>query len=184
MVSGKSFTSIQSWRCQESRHDRREPLRRLERHAAAIVQLPAAEKMIEAQSAHAEPIPLPQSSWRHIDVRHSDPAQAAGRVRKGIQHGGIVAPVRAPLHQDAARKADGIQHAQIFGERSIRRRITAVVGISKPVGWTEHVGVRVARPWRRRDFRARDLTRRQAGRSDRHHSALIPAAWMIGPHFS
>ena len=92
-------------------HHRRQCLRRGERHAAAIVQLPVAKEMIEAQSSDTETIPRPQIGRRDVTVRHCDTAQAIGPPLKRIEHRGIVAAVRAALHQNAARKSNGVEHA-------------------------------------------------------------------------
>jgi hypothetical protein len=35
----------------------------------------------------------------------------------------------AALHQHAARKADGVEHAEIFLERRVGRRVAAVGGV-------------------------------------------------------
>ena len=69
----------------ELSHDRREHPRGLERHAAAIVQLPVAEEMIEAQPAHAERMPAAQ--FGRPACRRPRPRRRAG------------APARAPAHR-------------------------------------------------------------------------------------
>jgi hypothetical protein len=146
-------------------HQGCKPLGRRQRHAAAIVQLSVAKKMIEAQSSDTEPIPRPQIGRRDVPVRHRDTAQAIGPALKRIEHGGIVAAVRAALHQNAARKPDGVEHAKIFVERRVRRRIAAIPGVGKPLRRSKHMGMRVAGIRRRRHFRPADVARRQAGRN-------------------
>src|SRR5467141_3795024 len=107
------------------------------------MQLPVAEKMIEAQSSDTETIPLAQIGRRNIGVGHRNTAQAIGALPERIQHGRIVAAVRAALHQHAARKSDGVEHAEIFFERRIRRRIAAIPGVRKPLCWSEYMRVRI-----------------------------------------
>jgi hypothetical protein len=125
-----------------------------------------------------------QRGGRNAGIGHRDAAKAVRLPLQRIQHRRIVASMRAALHQHAARKADYVEHAEIFLERRVRRGVAAVVGIGKKIRRAEHVGVGIAgvRQWRH--IGPRHLARRQAGRSCRHHSALMPAALMIGPHFS
>ena len=103
-------TSIQSCRCQpSSRMTGASVLRGLERHAAAIVQLPVAEEMIEAQAAHAERMPAAQFGRRRVGIRDRDAAQPLRLALQRIEHRGIVAPVRAALHQHAAVEAERVE---------------------------------------------------------------------------
>ena len=113
-MSGRSFTSIQSCRCQPSSFITGASARRLERHAAAVMQLSIAEEMVEPQSAHAERRPATQLRHRHGLVGDRHRAQPVRLMGERVQHGGIVAAVRAALHQDAAREAEGIEHARYF----------------------------------------------------------------------
>ena len=48
------------------------------------------------------------------------------------------------LHQHAARKTDRIQHAEVFFQRRIQRRVAAIARIRKAIRWTEHVRMRIA----------------------------------------
>ena len=144
-------------------HHGRQRSRRGQRHAAAIMQLPVAEKMIEAQSADTETIPFAQIGRRDVGVGHRDAAQAVGPTLERIEHRGIVAAVRAALHQHAARKSDRVEHAEIFFERRVRRRVAAIVGVRKPRRRSEHMGMGIAGIGRRRHFRPADVARRQAG---------------------
>src|SRR5258708_6667864 len=57
------------------RHDRRQPLRRVKRYTATIVQLPVAEEMIEAERAYAEFIPPSQRSGPHPPITPPDTPQ-------------------------------------------------------------------------------------------------------------
>ncbi len=89
-------------------HDRRKLFCRGERHAAAIMQLPTAKEMVEAQAAHTKPVPLAQGRRRNIGVGYRDAAQALGLTFQRVEHRGIVAAMRAALHQYAAGQADRI----------------------------------------------------------------------------
>ena len=130
-------------------HDRRELLRVLERHAAAVVQLPAAEEMIEAQRADAELVPAAQLGDRHRLVGDRHAAQPLRVPRQRVEHRRIVAAVRAALHQPAAREAQRIEHVQILLQRRVGRRVAAVGPVGKPGGRPEHMGVGVAGARRR-----------------------------------
>ena len=125
IVSGKSFTSIRVEDAIKFGHHGRERPRRRERHAAAIVQLPIAEKMVEAEIPDTKTIHSRRSAGEI-----SASATATRRKRSGllerIEHGGIVAAMRAALHQHAAGKPDRVQHTQIFLQRRIRWRIAAI----------------------------------------------------------
>jgi hypothetical protein len=138
------------------------------------MQLPVAEKMIEAQCSDTETIPRPQVGRRDVAIRHRDTAQPIGPPLQRVEHGGIIAAMRTALHQDAARKADGVEHAQIFFERCIGRRVAAIRGVRKALRRPEHMGVRIAGIRRRRYFRPADVARRQAGRNHRHIQRIIP----------
>ena len=144
-------------------HRRRKRLRGGERHAAAVMQLPVAEEMIEAQAAHAEIIPPPQRFRRDCFIGHRDAAQTIRLARQRIQHRRIVVAMRATLHQHAAIEADRVEHREIFCQRRIRRRIAAVIGVRKPRRRPEYMRVRIAGVRRRRHFRPGRLERRQAG---------------------
>src|SRR5260370_28635378 len=102
------------------------------------MQLPVAEKMIEAQSPDTETIPLAQIGRRNIGVGHRNTAQPIGALPERIQHGGIVAAVRAALQPHAARKSDAVEHPEIFFDRRIRRRITAIPGVGKTLCWSDY----------------------------------------------
>ena len=148
------------------------------------MQLAVAEKMIEAQSADAEAMPFAKHGRRDIRICDSDAAQPVGSPRQRIEHRGIIVAVRTALHQHAARKADGIEHAEVFFQRRIRRRVAAVVGIGESIRWPEYMRMGIAGIGRRRHLRTGYVARRQAGGNHPAHSALIPAALMIGPHLS
>ena len=152
-------------------HHRRQRLRGGERHAAAIMQLPVAEEMIEAQRAHAEIIPAPQGFGRDRFIGHRDAAQTIRLARQRIQHRRIVAAMRAALHQHAAIETDRVEHAEIFCQRRIRRRVAAIVGVRKPRRRPEHMRVGIAGIRRRRHFRPARLQRRQAGGNHRMSAA-------------
>ena len=70
--------------------------------------------MIEAQAAHAERIPGAEIDRRRIAVGDRDAAQAVRMALQRIEHRGIVAAVRASLHQRAALEAERIEHARYF----------------------------------------------------------------------
>jgi hypothetical protein len=53
-------------------HDRREHPRVVERYAAAIMQLPATEEMVEPQPADAERMPAAKLRRRHVRVGGRD----------------------------------------------------------------------------------------------------------------
>src|ERR1700731_1158850 len=55
--------------------------------------------------------------------------------------------------------------------------------IAKPLRRSEHMRMRVTGVGRRRHFRPAYITRRQTGGNHLSHSAFMPAASMIGPHF-
>jgi hypothetical protein len=154
-------------------HHRRERLRRGERHAAAIMQLPVAEEMIETERANAEIIPPPQRFSGDRVISHRDAAQTVGLMRQRIQHRRIVAAMRATLHQHAACKTDRVEHRQIFCQRRIGGRVAAIVGVRKPRRRSEHMGVGIAGIRRRRQFRPGRLARRQAGGNHRIISRII-----------
>ena len=82
--------------------------------------------MIEPQRADAERIPSAQLRRRHALVGDRDAAQAVGMLRQRVEHRGIVAAMRAALHQPAAREAERVEHVQIFFQRRVRRRVAAV----------------------------------------------------------
>jgi hypothetical protein len=132
------------------RHDRGERLRGGEWHATAIVQLPVAEEMIEAQGAHAEIIPSPQRFGRDRFIGHRDAAQTIRLARQRVQHRRIVAAMRTALHQHAAIEPDRVEHAEIFFQRRVRRRVAAISRIGKPRRRPEHMRVRIASLRRRR----------------------------------
>ena len=164
-------------------HGRERPGYR-QRHAAAIMQLAVAKEMIEAQAADAEPVPFAQIVPRNIGVGDRDAAQTVGSARQRIEHRCVVAAVRTALHQHAAREADGIEHAEIFFQRRIRRGVAAVVGVGKLCRRPEYMGMGIAGTRWRRHFRPADVARWQAGWDRHRHSAFMPEALMIGPHFS
>ena len=140
--------------------------------------------MIEAQPADAEPVPFAELSRRNIGVRDRDAAQTVGSARQRVEHRGIVAAMRTALHQHAARKADRVEHAEIFFQRRVRRRVAAVVGVGKPRRRPEHMGMGVAGIGGGGSFgRLTSRGGRQAGIVT-GHSAFMPEALMIGPHFS
>jgi hypothetical protein len=171
----------------EFRRHRREGFRRVERHAAAVMQRAAAEEMVEAQPAHAARMPAPQLRRRRVGLGHGDAAQPVGMARQGVEHRRIVAPMGATLHQDAAGKAHRVEHPQIFFQRRIGRRVAAVVGIGKSRRRAEYMGMSVAGLRRRWNLRPRRFTRRRASGNHgvrRRHSAWMPAALMTGPHLS
>ena len=114
------------------------------RHAAAIMQLPIAKEVIEAQAADANRVPRPQFVRRNIRVSYRDAAQAFRLAPQRIEHRRIVAAMRTALHQHAARKADGVEHAEIFFQRRIRRRVAAIVRVRKAIRGTEHMRMGIA----------------------------------------
>ena len=114
------------------------------------MQLTVAEKMIEAQAPDAEAMPRPQIGRCGGGVGHRDATQPIRLMFKRVEHGGIVAAMRAALDQNAARKTDGVEHGQIFFERCVRRRIAAIPGIGKPRGRPKHMGMGIAGVRRRR----------------------------------
>ena len=143
---------------------------------------------MKRKPAHAEFIPPPQRFGRDRFVGHRDAAQAIGLARQRIQHRRIVAAMRAALHQHAAIETDRVEHRQIFCQRRVRRRVAAVIGVREPRRRPEHMRMGIAGVRRRRHLRPGRLKRRQAGGNHRisppRHSAFMPAALMIGPHFS
>src|SRR3954453_20016551 len=144
-------------------HHRREHPRVVERYAAAIMQLPATEEMVEPQPADAERMPAAKLFRRHVRAGGRDAAQPAGLAHQRIQHRGVVGPVRAALHQNAAGKAERIEHGEILFERRIRRGVAAVGRIGKARGGPEHMGMGVARAGRERKLRPARRTRRGTG---------------------
>ena len=144
-------------------HDRREHPRGVERHAAAIMQLPATEEMVEPQPADAEPMPAAKLGRRHVGVGDRNAPQPAGLACQRVEHGRVVGPVRAALHQNAAGKAERVEHGKIVFERRVRRGVAAIGGIGKARGGPEHVGMGVARPGRERDPRPARRTRGGTG---------------------
>src|SRR6266404_6617178 len=125
-------------------HHGRKRSRGIKRHAAAIMQLPVAKKMIEAQPSDAEAVPRAQIGRRDARAGDRHPAQTVRLPRERIEHRGVVATVRAALHQDPARKSNRIEHAKIFFERRIRRRVAAIRSVWKSLPGSEHMGMGVA----------------------------------------
>src|SRR5580704_12419632 len=97
-------------------HHGRKRLGRVERHAAAIMQRAVAKEMIEAQAAHARRMPAPKLSRRDLGIRYRNAAKLVRMARQRIEHGGVVAPMRACLHQHAPVETERIEHAEIFRE--------------------------------------------------------------------
>ena len=108
------------------------------------MQLPVAKEMIEAQAAYTNRVPRPQFVRRDIRVGHRDAAQAFRLTLQRIEHRRIVAAMRTALHQHAARKADGVEHAEILFQRRIRRRVAAIVRVGKAIRRTEHMRMGIA----------------------------------------
>lgn len=144
-------------------HPRRKRARRLERNAAAVMQAAAAKEVIEAQPPYAEPCPPPKLGQWRFGIGDRDAAQPLGMAREGVEHRAVVAPVRAALHQDATREAKRLEHAEIFRERGVGRRVAAIRRVGKPRGRSEHVRMSVARVGWKRDLRPGGLARRRAG---------------------
>ena len=148
-------------------HDRRKHPRGVERHAAAIMQLAATEEMVEPQAADAEPMPAAKLRRRHVGVGDRNAAQPAGLACQRIQHRGIVGPVRAALHQNAAGKAEGVEHGKIFFERRVRRGVAAIGGVGKARRRPEHMGMGVAGSGRERNLGPARRARGGTGEHDR-----------------
>ena len=128
------------------------------------MQLPVAKEMIEAQAADADRVPLAQIVRRNIGVGHRDAAQAVLVALQRIEHRRIVAAMRAALHQHTARKTERVEHAEVFFQRRIRRRVAAIVRIGKTIRRAEHMRMGVAGVRRQRTFgRVTSRGGRQAG---------------------
>ena len=153
-------------------HHRRKLLRTLKRHAAAVVQLPAAEEMIEAQRADTERVPAAKLRDRHGLVGHRHPAQPLGMPRQRVEHRRIVAAMRAALHQPAISEAQRIEHVEILRKRRVGRGVAAVGTVRKPVRRPEHMGVGVPGVRRRLDL---GLHRIERSGTYRDHAATIPS---------
>jgi hypothetical protein len=128
------------------------------------MQLAAAKEVIEAQAADANRVPRAQFVRRNIRVGHRDAAQAFRLTLQRIEHRRIVMAMRTALHQHAARKAECVEHAEIFFQRRVRRRVAAIVRVGKAIRRTEHMRMGIAGARRQRHFGTADGTRRQAGR--------------------
>ena len=123
----------------------------------------AAKEVVEAQSANANRMPRAQISWRYIGIGHRDAAQAFWLALQRIEHCGIVAAMRTPLHQHAARKSDRIEHAEILFQRRIGRRVAAIGRVGKARHRTEDMRMRIAGASGQRNLRRRRFARRRAG---------------------
>jgi tripartite-type tricarboxylate transporter receptor subunit TctC len=77
--------------------------------------------MVEPQPADAKRMPTAKLRRRHVRTGGRDAPQPAGLARQRIEHRGVVGPVRAALHQNAAGKAERIEHGEILFERRVRR---------------------------------------------------------------
>ena len=161
----------------EFRHDRCELFGFAQRHAAAIMQLAVAKEMIEAQAADANRVPRTQFVRRNIRVGYRDAAQAIWLTPQRVEHCRIVTAMRTALHQHAARKTDRIQHAEIFFQRRIGRRVAAIVRIRKAIRRTEHMRMRIAGARRQRHARTADFARRQTGGNHRRCHRVIPPSF-------
>ena len=122
-------------------HDGRKSRSFAKGNAAAIMQLSTAKEVIEAQAADAKRMPRPQLARRHFGIGHRNAAQAFRLTLQRIQHRRIVAAMRTALHQHAARKTDGVEHAEILFQRRIGRRIAAIVRVRKAIRRAEHMRV-------------------------------------------
>src|SRR5262245_52976479 len=100
--------------------------------------------MIEPQAAHTERMPAAKLGGRCGLVSHRHAAQSIGASRECVEHRRVVAAVRTALHQSAPCEPECAEHAEIFFERRIRRRIAAVVRIWKARCRSEYVAMRVA----------------------------------------
>jgi hypothetical protein len=98
---------------------------------AAVVQPAAAKEVVEAQSLDAERGPARELGRRRVGLGHRDAAQPVGMPRQRVEHGAVVAAMRAALHQDAAREAERVEHAEIFCERCVGRRVAAIRRVGK-----------------------------------------------------
>ena len=125
-------------------HDGCQRLGGSKRHAAAIMQLPIAKEMIEAQAADANRVPRPQFVRRNIRVSYRDAAQAFRLAPQRIEHCRVVTAMRTALHQHAAREANGVEHAEIFFQRRIGRRVAAILRVRKAIRRTEHMRMGIA----------------------------------------
>jgi hypothetical protein len=98
------------------------------------MQRAVAKEMIEAQAANADRMPAPKLRRRDLGIRHRDVPQPIRVALERVEHGGIIVPMRACLHQHAAVETEPIEHAEIFLKRRIGRRIAALRRIGKLVG--------------------------------------------------
>ena len=107
-------------------HHRRELLRVLERDAAAVVQLPAAEEMIEAQRPHAELVPAAQLGRRHGLVGHRDAAQPVGVRASASSIAELSRPCALPCTSTPRSKPSVSSMCEILLQRRVGRRVAAV----------------------------------------------------------
>src|ERR1700692_589402 len=131
--------------------------------------------MIEAQSAYADIIPCAQIVSGDIGCRYSDTAQTVGTTLQRIEHSGVIAAMGTALYQHAARKSDGVEHAEILFERRVRRCVAAVFRVGKLLRRSAHMGMRIAGVRRWRYFRTADVARRQTGGNHRRLHITRPS---------
>ena len=108
---------------------------------------------MEAQAAHAEPVPVAQR--RRLDARigDGDAAQPLRKARQRIEQHAVVEAVRIALHHDAAREAEMIEQRDVILDRRVGRRIAAPRRVGEFVGRPEDMRVRVPGAGRRHDAR-------------------------------
>src|SRR6185436_21106317 len=94
--------------------DRRQHPRVVERHAAAIMQLPATEEMVEPQPADAERMPTAKLGRRHVGTGGRYAPQPAGLARQRIEHRGVVGSVALPCTRTPRAKPSVSSMARYF----------------------------------------------------------------------
>ena len=96
----------------ELAHHRPEHLEHVEADAAHVVGPAAGGEQVEAQPAHAEPVPRAQGLRLDAGVGDGDAAQPPAMTRERIEHDAVVVAVGVALHDDAAREAETVEQRQ------------------------------------------------------------------------
>src|SRR5262249_16386178 len=102
-----------------------------------------ATEFIDTQAALAGNVPLLECRGVQFGATNSNAAQSHRRAGQRIQHGAIVAAIRAQLYKNTAVEAEAVEQREIGFERRIVRRVTTQLGIGKARSRTKYVAVTV-----------------------------------------